>query len=242
MNVTPHGQYLVQLTQTFPVLGHWFPINAYLVREEDGFTLIDTGFTHNAQPILRAAQSLGAPIRRIALTHAHNDHVGSLDELHRLLPEAEVLIGEREARLLAGDRSLLPGETGKPGGMICQTRPTRLLRDGDKVGSLEVIAAPGHSVGQLAFFDPREGSLIAGDAFQIQGGVAVAGTLKLRFPFPAWATWNKEIALRTARRLRALGPSRLAVGHGNTLEQPLAAMDRAIAEAQRGSGARGYAG
>lgn len=233
MKIIPRGNYLIQLTQTFPLLGDWFPVNAYLIREEDGFTLVDTGFTHNAKPIFEAARSLGAPIRRIALTHAHNDHVASLDELHRLLPQAEVLIGEREARILAGDRSLLPGETGKPNGMACQTRPTRLLRQGDRVGSLEVIAAPGHSVGQMAFFDPRDGSLIAGDAFQIQGGVAVSGTLKLGFPFPAWATWDKETALCTGQRLRALEPARLAVGHGNTLEHPLAAMDRAIAEAER---------
>lgn len=159
--------------------------------------------------------------------------MASLDELYAVLPEAEVLIGEREARILAGDFSLLPGETGKPQGMACRTQPTRLLQEGDKVGSLEVIAAPGHSVGQIAFFDGREGSLIAGDAFQIQGGVAVAGTVKWLFPFPAWSTWNKQAALHSALRLRALGPSRLAVGHGNTLEHPLAAMDKAIAEAQQ---------
>ena len=32
--------------------------------------------------ILAAAQTHGAPIRRIVLTHAHMDHVASLDALH----------------------------------------------------------------------------------------------------------------------------------------------------------------
>ncbi len=232
MNISAHGQYLTQLTQTFP-----FPINAYLIRERDGLTLIDTALGQ-ARQIIEAAKSLNAPIRRIAITHAHNDHVASLDRLHELLPEAEVLIGNREARILAGDLSLLPDETGKPNGMTCKTRPTRLLLPGDTVGSLEVIAAPGHAIGQIAFHDPRDGNLIAGDAFQIQGGLAVSGTLKWRFPFPAWATWNKEIALESARRLRALNPNRLSVGHGDTLENPQAQMDAAILEAERNLNAR----
>ena len=226
MKITTHGPYLTQLTQTFP-----FPINAYLIREDDGLTLIDTALGQ-ARQIIEATQNLNA-IRCIAITHAHNDHVGSLDKLHELMPEAEVLVGEREARVLAGDRSSLPGETGRPNGLTCETRPTRPLRDGDRVGSLEVIAAPGHSVGQLAFFDPRDGNLIVGDAFQIQGGVAVSGTLKWSFPFPAWATWDKDVALETAKRLRARNPRRLCVGYGDTLENPLPAMDAAILEAER---------
>ena len=53
---TAHGQYLTQLTQ-FPL---FFPINAYLVREDDGFTLIDTGYFANAKAILAATHALGA--------------------------------------------------------------------------------------------------------------------------------------------------------------------------------------
>lgn len=65
MKIIPQGSNLIQLTQTFPLLGNAFPVNAFLVREQDGFTLIDTGYTHNARAILEAARSLGAPIRRI---------------------------------------------------------------------------------------------------------------------------------------------------------------------------------
>src|SRR5690349_21006653 len=102
MRVTEYGEHLVQLTR-FPL---WFPVNAYFVREEDGLTLIDAGLPGMAKMYLAAAARLGRPIRRIALTHAHMDHVGALDALHAALPEVEVLIGEREARLLAGDLSL----------------------------------------------------------------------------------------------------------------------------------------
>jgi glyoxylase-like metal-dependent hydrolase (beta-lactamase superfamily II) len=98
---------------------------------------------------------------------------------------------------------------------------------------LEVVPAPGHTPGHVAFLDTRDRSLIAGDAFQTQFGIAVSGTLKLMFPFPALATWHKPTALQTARALRALNPSRLAVGHGPTLDNPLAAMDAAILAAER---------
>jgi AcrR family transcriptional regulator len=61
----------------------------------------------------------------------------------------------------------------------------------------------------------------------------VAGILRPLFPLPAMATWHLETAVQSARALRALEPSRLAVGHGPVLEAPLGAMDQAIAVAER---------
>ena len=68
------------------------------MREDDGFTVIDTMLPCSERAIIGAAERRGAPIRRILLTDAHNDHVGSLDALAGALREAEVLIGTREAR------------------------------------------------------------------------------------------------------------------------------------------------
>jgi glyoxylase-like metal-dependent hydrolase (beta-lactamase superfamily II) len=238
MRIRSYGQNLIQLTQ-YPRV---FPINAYLVREDDGFTLIDTGWSNNAPHILAAAQSFSTPIRRIVLTHAHSDHVGSLDAMHAALPDAEVMISARDARFLAGDMTLDPDEpqTKLRGGyVVCATKPTRFLNAGDRVGSLEVIASPGHTPGHLAFFDTREKNLIAGDSFQTQGGIGVAGELRILFPMSPISTWNRPLALATAKSLRALSPARLAVGHGPVLENRLAAapvvlaMDGAIAVAER---------
>ena len=77
-------------------------VNAYLVQEDDGLTLIDALRRAAHKKILAAAETLGAPIVRIALTHAHNDHIGALDELAAALPDAEVLISARDARLPKG--------------------------------------------------------------------------------------------------------------------------------------------
>src|SRR5512139_2628869 len=49
-------------------------VNAFLVKEEDGLTLIDTGLKGTGKKILAEANALGQPIVRIALTHAHGDH------------------------------------------------------------------------------------------------------------------------------------------------------------------------
>lgn len=229
MAVTQHGQSLYQVTRLIA-------FNCFLVREDDGFTLIDTGMGGSADAILQAAADHGAPIRRILLTHAHTDHVGSLDALAARLPGIDIMISARDARVLAGDKSLDPSEPQTPlkGGFTrVTTTPTQLMQDGDTIGSLRAIATPGHTPGHMAFYDGRDGTLIAGDAFSTQAGITTAGTLRLLFPFPAMATWHQPTALDSAERLIALKPNRLAVGHGCVLEQPYAAMQAAIDEAKQ---------
>jgi len=209
-------------------------VNAYLVEEDDGLTVVDTMLPRCAGAILKAAA--GRPIRRIALTHAHGDHVGSLDALAEQLPGVEVVISARDARLLAKDMTLAPEEQqgklrgGYPG---TKTRPTRELAHGDRVGSLEVVASPGHTPGHVAFLDTRDGTLYCGDAYSTLGGVATTAKTNPRFPLPATATWHRPTALESAKALRALDPTRLAPGHGKVVDSPARAMDTAIA---RGAG------
>ncbi|WP_036720456.1 MBL fold metallo-hydrolase [Paenibacillus harenae] len=226
---------VVQLTYLPKV----FPVNCYLVEEKDDLTLVDAALPNNAKAILQAAEQIGKPITRIVLTHAHGDHIGALDSLKQQHPSVQVFISGRDARLLNGDRSLDAGESDSPirGGVpkenAIRTKPDVLLQDGDRIGSLLAVAAPGHTPGSMAFLDTRNDSLIAGDAFQTRAGIAVSGQTKLLFPFPAMATWDKETSLKTALRLRDLKPTLLAVGHGNLMQQPLRAIERAIAAAER---------
>ena len=210
-------------------------VNVYLVEEEDGLTVIDTALPRSTKPILAAAAQFdGKPITTILLTHAHGDHVGSLDELHTALPEAAVVISERDSRLLAKDKSLDPGEPqfklrgSYPG---AETKPTRTIVPGERVGSLEVIASPGHTPGHVAFLDPRDRTLYSGDAYSTLGGVATSARMNPRFPLPGFATWHRPTELESAKALRALEPARLAPGHGKVVESPGAAMDAAIKRA-----------
>jgi glyoxylase-like metal-dependent hydrolase (beta-lactamase superfamily II) len=112
-----------------------------------------------------------------------------------------------------------------------KTTPSRTIAPGERIGSLEVIDARGHTPGQVALLDARDRTMICGDAYSTLGGVETAARMNPRFPVLAPATWHRPTALDTARRLRALDPARLAPGHGKILDAPGAAMDAAIARA-----------
>ena len=211
-------------------------VNEYLVPEDDGLTLIDTGLAGTSRLILARARTLGMPIRRIALTHAHRDHQGSLDALAAALPGVQVIASEREAPLLAGDtapRDNEPAGTLRGGFGGTATRPSRLVSDGDAVGSLRVVATPGHTPGHIAFFDTRDGTLYAGDAFTTTLGVATSAVVPWRYPMAGLATWDRDLDLASARVLRDLAPDRLATGHGPVISTPGPAMTRAIEAAAR---------
>src|SRR3954463_9670495 len=86
--------------------------------------------------------------------------------------DVEVSMPELDARIHAGE----PVVEGKlPGSWpSIATVPDVRLAAGDRVGSLEVIASPGHTPGHVAFRDTRDGTLIAGDVFSSIGRLAVS--------------------------------------------------------------------
>jgi glyoxylase-like metal-dependent hydrolase (beta-lactamase superfamily II) len=199
-------------------------VNAYLVREDDGFTVVDTTTGGSADDIVAAARAAGGEIRRIAVTHGHDDHVGSLDEL-KAKTGAEVFVPEIDAQIVAGEAGYgkLPG-----GWRGFKTAPDVRVRGGDRIGSLEVIATPGHTPGHVSYLDTRDRGLLAGDALLTFGGVATPAQLHARFPLVRFATWDREQATASAKHLESLRPSLLAAGHGKVVRNPAAALAKAV--------------
>jgi glyoxylase-like metal-dependent hydrolase (beta-lactamase superfamily II) len=214
--------------------------NAFLVSEVDGLTLVDALLKGSEKSILETAKTLGQPVKRILLTHAHVDHVGSLDALARALPGVEIAIGRRESRLLARDFSLDPDEPkAKLRGSFpkVDSRPSVLLNEGDHYGSLLAIFTPGHTPGHLAFLDERSGTLIAGDALASAGRLRVVSDASWLFPLPKMATWHKPTALASGRKLAAVAPQHIVVGHGHAIMDNAAQqLKEAVAHAEANRG------
>lgn len=231
--------------KTAPVTANGFQltrlglVNCYLVRESDGFTLVDTGLSGSGDSILAAARALGTPIRRILLTHAHIDHVGSVDELvsKQGAQSVELAANARSLPLLQKppDKSLRPGEpTGKVKGGFpgIDARPTRSIAGGELYGSLRAIETPGHTPGHLSFLDERDGTVYAGDALVSVGRLAVGGFAPWFFPLPNMATWNKALAIDSARRLLDFPVERFACGHGKVRSGGSGVLHTAISDSR----------
>ncbi len=186
--------------------------NAYLVSVEDGLLLVDTGIPGNAKRILAFIERLGRrpdELRTIVLTHWHIDHVGSVAELKRLTG-AQVAIHELDAPVLAGRERPAKGRRA----MAVITRLFRLrrvtadllLRDGDRIGGLEVVHVPGHTAGSIVL-RRDDGVVFSGDALlgDRHGGI--------RPPDPGLSL-DPAQARASAEKIAALDFRLLLPGHG----------------------------
>lgn len=227
MKMTQSSSHSHQLTR----LGF---INCYLVRESDGFTLIDTTISGSGKDILAAAEALGSPIRRILLTHAHTDHVGSVDELAKQLPDVELAVSERSLPLLQrpADTSTREGEhKDKIGGAFSGivTPVNVLIEDGSLYGSLRCIATPGHTAGHFSFLDERDGTLYAGDELIGLSRLTICGWSQWYIPMSAM--WSQGLCLESARKLLSYPIERFACGHGAVRQGGIAALSALVAQA-----------
>ena len=82
---------------------------AYLYQEQDRLTLIDTGLTDSTERILAVVGKIGRKpedVRRIFITHHHNDHTGSLADLvERTGAQASSTIEKQPWRVRIGSAS-----------------------------------------------------------------------------------------------------------------------------------------
>lgn len=119
---------------------------AYLLNGEDGATLIDVP---EAAPILDELARSGWRLARILLTHHHLDHVEGLADVLATHPVPVFGAAADAHRLPALDHAVVPGDI-LPGGF-------------------EVLDAPGHTLGHVAFHNPAARTLFSGDSLMTHG-------------------------------------------------------------------------
>ena len=125
--------------------------------------LIDPGPTRLRGALSRHLKRLPAGrIAATAATHHHEEHAGNLNWLaeRRGVP---LYVGEATARCLSGGGRLPWIRRFMIGDCPPLRKPYRLL--GERLGELEVYAAPGHSDDHIVLYDRREKILFAGDSF-----------------------------------------------------------------------------
>lgn len=210
-------------------------MNCYLVDEGASFTLIDTNLPNSADAIIKAAADIGKPIGKILITHAHADHVGSVDGLVKQSPNIELYASVKSAAYMHGDFALPVDD----GGSVkrnnfppVSTPVTQAVRDGDQLGSLIVIESPGHTRDHISWLDERDGTLYCGDSWQSAGAVAVMGDTRWLFPFPSLITWDKRESVKSAKHALSFNPKRLCPGHGKVIDNALAIMQAAYKRAE----------
>lgn len=183
-------------------------VNSYTLRDGAAVYLIDTGFSRTAKPIVRAFRDADVPlsqVTRVLLTHHHVDHRGGAAYLLENCPAP--------ISCHSDDVAYVDGRTKAPMSLLMRlflrARPApvaNILKDHDTVGPLSVIHAPGHTPGEVAFYEPSRKILFSGDSVVEREG-------RLTLPAARYAA-NLEQAVASLSRLRALEIELLLPGHG----------------------------
>ncbi len=204
-------------------------VNSFLIAEEDGITLIDSGLKGNDRKIGRALRELSRKpqqVSNILLTHHHADHVGSLASL-LASSGAAAWAHPIDAPIIAGDKprpgpnksSLMGLTLGPIAYRLPQNHPppartNRDATDGTIIpvaGGVQVIHTPGHTMGHVSFLMPGHGGvLFAGDAVGHMFG-------KVAKPLGMF-TEDMDAAKESIVKLAALEFDTACFGHGGVLK------------------------
>ena len=205
----------------------WLSSNNVLLKSRSGHVLIDSGYSRHAEltlALLGTVHGLGeAPLARLVNTHCHSDHIGGNAAIKARygcpiavpIVEAPIIDAWDEETLLlaytdqyaprfAYDETMSAGETHLWGDLEWQA-----------------LAAPGHDMGALVFYNPEHGILISGDALWENGyGLVMPKEIDPR-ALPA--------ARATLQMLASLDVRIVIPGHGEPFTDASAALERAFA-------------
>jgi glyoxylase-like metal-dependent hydrolase (beta-lactamase superfamily II) len=208
------------------IVRDWLSANHVVLNGRDESFLIDTGYSRHAAftlALLRSKSGLGH--RRLSMivnTHCHSDHMGGNALLSKFYG-CPVAVPEGEApHLIAWDQKALLLEYADQ--VAERFAVDEVLRAGETYtwGDLDwkAIAAPGHDMAALCFFNEEHGMLISGDALWSNG-----------FGFVMPRSLDPEALPATRATLEALSrlPIRVVIpGHGDPFDDVGTALERAF--------------
>ena len=202
--------------------------NAYLVKRDDGITVVDTGLPGNAGKIIDYVQSIGghpSDIKTIVLTHSDMDHAGSVARLKEET-NAKVAIHEADAPRLSGEKE--PKAVKGVLGLLLRAmaavmrfkrmKADVLLKDSDIIDGLTVIHTPGHTDGSICLYLPGR-ALFVGDA------LLTDDERMLSLPRRSMST-DLDQAKESIKKISELKYSVLLPGHGPPIERNASAITK----------------
>jgi len=205
----------------------WLSANHVVLRSDAGCVVIDSGYDKHVPLMLALIASRmgldGRPLAKLVNTHCHSDHVGGNAALRRAygctiaVPTGEAPLidawdeqallyeyADQRAERFAVDEILEPGSTHTWGDI-----------------EWRALAAPGHAMGALVFFNDEHRILISGDALWQNGyGIVMPPELDPG-ALPATRATLEMIATLDARCV--------VPGHGEPFTDVDAALERAFA-------------
>ena len=204
-------------------------INAYIV---EGY-LIDAGIRNSAKKLLQAIDTYGRQnIKAHVLTHAHPDHQGSSAFICDTL-QIPLWCGEKDVAAMENGTVIPNAENTNPitrfqgRYWIGPKYPVaQALKEGDSVGSFQVLETPGHSPGHIALWREKDGVLIAGD---VVVNMNLLTTVTGLHEPPTMFTSNIPQNQASIIKLAQLRPQLVCVGHG----APLTETEKLIALAKQ---------
>jgi glyoxylase-like metal-dependent hydrolase (beta-lactamase superfamily II) len=210
--------------QVHVLVRDWLSGNNVVLQSRDGHVLVDSGYSTHAPLTLKLVERVlhGSPLARLVNTHGHSDHVGGNAAVKGAyacsiaFPAAEADLVDRwdttallydyadqDAPRFAVDERLHAGTT-------------------HVWGDLEwrLLAAPGHDMGALVFYNPEHRILISGDALWQNG---------YGFVMPQCMEPGALAATRaTLEMIAALDVRVVIPGHGDPFTEVNAALERAF--------------
>lgn len=193
-------------------------ISVLLLENNDGWTLVDTGVAGSVGRIKDALAALGSgpdDLKRIFITHQHDDHTGGLKGLLAWAPGVEVGATAHEAAVISGELPLDPPGNAFFRRMVRNAEPPgvpvgKTLRAGDLVSGFRIVPTPGHTPGHASLLRDADGLLFAADAFGCLPRKIRVGVRKALCVEP-------QLARASATRLLAEDFDTVVMAHGPVL-------------------------